>query len=166
MRRLPKWILGVFATAACTSQTDEHMDVASGAAPLIQISLLHDGPGPDRAVVVGDGDTLYVEASALVTDRDLQDARPLLRRNHLLIELHFTPDGLKRLEQITSTNIGRCLAFLVGGHVCGTPVIRSALGGPSPHTVVARCDAPPSEADRLAGLVRARWPGTDAEGRD
>ncbi len=47
--------------------------------------------------------------------------------NQPVVVLHFTPDGAKLFEKITSENVGTVLGIFLDGHPISTPVIKEAI---------------------------------------
>lgn len=143
--------------AACAGAPPPEAEVPREADPLIEYRIVHDTAGRDLEQAEYQGEVLYLERSAVLSDRDLQVVRPLLRDDRLLLELEFTPEGARRLERVTGANIGRRMAMLLAGRVRSAPVIRTALGA-ADVPMTAALEMPADEAELLAELIRGQWP--------
>ena len=155
-------VIALLAASACTGESLEKAPLSLETAPLIQFRLVYNEPGPDRERMEFDGDTLYLDLRAVVSDPDFDAVRPSVRQDGLVLDIDLTLEGARRLEQLTGQNIGQRLASLVDSRVCATPVVRSAVGR-ADIPLVAGCDLPEDEAERIAEAVRARWPALDGE---
>lgn len=136
---------------------------ASAAAALIEFRLVHDEPAVDREPHQFQGETLYLESAAVVSDPDFQAVRPMLRPEQLLIDMELTPDAAARLNRVTRENIDRRMALLLDSRVREVPGIRSAVGSPLQAAIRLSSDLSEDEARGIAERLRARWPQRENE---
>ena len=127
--------------------------------PLIELRLVHDQPAAGRQRVEHEGQSLYLDAQPVITDADLRVVRPVVRDTNLFMQMEVTLEGAQRLYELTRVNIGNRLAVLVDSRVRNAPVIQSAVGGGT--RLTGSVNLPAAEAERLATLIRARWPEPD-----
>ena len=159
MRRPLLHALVMLGASACTGKPASEARSPDRNASLIQLRLVHDNPGPELQRVQYGGDTLYLDSRLAVSDSDFQAVHPTVRGDQLLLQIDVTPQGARRLEQLTGQHMGQRLAFLLESHVCSASTIRDTLGragGRIPLTGV--CDLPEAEANRITEAIRARWP--------
>ena len=74
---------------------------------------------------------LRVERIPCMTDNAIRKARVVKdpRQDTHQIELLFTDGGAKRLEAITTANVGKQLAVVIDGRVITAPVIKTTIAG-------------------------------------
>jgi protein-export membrane protein SecD len=99
---------------------------ALGKTPLLEFKLVEEAGA--------DGKALYKHTA--LTGRYLKNAELQFGSgqgsslaNQPVVVLHFTDDGAKLFEKITSENVGRQLAIFLDGEVISSPVIREAIPG-------------------------------------
>jgi protein-export membrane protein SecD len=99
---------------------------ALGKTPLLEFKLVEEAGA--------DGKALYKHTA--LTGRYLKNAelqfgsgKGSSLANQPVVVLHFTDDGAKLFEKITSENVGRQLAIFLDGEVISSPVIREAIPG-------------------------------------
>jgi preprotein translocase subunit SecD len=70
---------------------------------------------------------LYLQPTAIVTHRDVAEARAVRGRfdPSFNVEVTFSPEGSRRLAKATQQHVGRPLAILVNGRVVAAPEVRS-----------------------------------------
>lgn len=122
---------------------------------LIQIRVVRDEAAPDAEPFEFEGDTLYLERTPVFSDEDFVGVESFVLPGELWVQLHLTPEAGARASSVTSAEIGGRLAVVVEGDVLYTPVVRDAVGGPRAQLVVSVSE---EDFDRLAALIRARWP--------
>lgn len=144
----------VVLLGACTAGTGIPNANPQGS-PLIELRLVRDQPGPGLRPVEFEGNTLYLEPEPLITDRDLERVDPYVRPGQLFLRLRLTAAAAERMLAATAAEIGTPLAIIIDSEVRSAPVIRTGIGGPGSAMTVPVSE---EEADRLAALVRARWP--------
>jgi preprotein translocase subunit SecD len=83
-------------------------------------------------------ETIPVYRQVLLDEADVSKVE--LVPSDQVISMEMTPQGAAKLKQITSNNIGRRLAIVLGGRIIIAPTIRSAVSkavaislGPSPN---------------------------------
>jgi preprotein translocase subunit SecD len=102
------------------------LDHYNGRLPSNVEILESDVKDPEGRVI----DTTYlaVERRAVVTGRDLKDARPSTGQfNQPVVSFSFTPDGGDRFAELTRANIDRGLAIVLDDRVMSAPVIESEI---------------------------------------
>jgi len=102
------------------------LDHYNGRLPSNVEILESDVRDPEGRVI----DTTYlaVEKRAVVTGRDLKDARPSTGQfNQPVVSFSFTPDGGDRFAELTRANIDRGLAIVLDNRVMSAPVIESEI---------------------------------------
>ncbi len=75
---------------------------------------------------------VWVEERAVVDDSMVESAKVLESsdsKGHYNVLIQFTPDGAKRMQQITGDNIGRRLGIVFRGKLIAAPTIHSMIGG-------------------------------------
>jgi protein-export membrane protein SecD len=99
---------------------------ALGKTPLLEFKLVEEAGA--------DGKALYKHTA--LTGRYLKNAELQFGSgqgsslaNQPVVVLHFTDEGAKLFEKITSENVGRQLAIFLDGEVISSPVIREAIPG-------------------------------------
>ncbi len=94
-----------------------------------------------------------VEREVVVEGSDVVNASlDLTSQGSPAVAFELSPDGAKRLSQVTASNVGRLLAIIVDTGIESTPVIRAEIGA---HGIIAlRSDATRQDADILALLLR------------
>jgi len=103
------------ASASQTMQTVEFFVAQSQAAEGLRAM-----PGPDGAI--------YLRAPAALTRADLTDAAALVnRQGQNFVGLRFTPEGARKLGEITRANAGNMLALVIGGELVAAPQIANTL---------------------------------------
>ncbi len=107
--------------------------------------LLPDGEHPDRLLL------LYKEAA--VTSGDLQEASASLDEVHrLTINFELSVRGTAAFARVTSENIGKRFAIVLGGKVFSAPVVRSEIPG-GHGQITGHFSA--AEASRMSLLLRS-----------
>jgi preprotein translocase subunit SecD len=101
-----------------------------------------------------DGEILYLESDAVITDSDLRNVRASSRGDRLLVELELTPAAARQVQAVTRLHVGKRMAFLVDSEVRSAPVIASAVSSP----LQAAIEVGESEQERILERIRARWP--------
>jgi preprotein translocase subunit SecD len=73
---------------------------------------------------------LQILETVALDERDIAKAYPTTTPNDLaVIGVDFNSEGAKKMEALTSANIGRRLAIIVDGNLLSTPTIRAAISG-------------------------------------
>lgn len=116
-------------------------------------------PPPTMEIVSGAGAqpgtrTFYlVRKEAVITGRDLKNARPSISPENNLPDIQFslTPNGAQKFGQATGDNVGRRLAVILDGTVESAPVINSRITDQG----VIQGTFSQEEADTLAKVLRA-----------
>ncbi|HSB60774.1 MAG TPA: protein translocase subunit SecD, partial [Vicinamibacteria bacterium] len=118
------------------------------------------GKVPDNMeVVTGSGEqpgqpvVYLVRREAVITGRDLKNARAAVDPQNNSPDVHFTlnPPGADKFKRATGANIGRQLAIILDGSVYSAPTIQGQIS--SEGQITGRFTA--QEADELAKILRA-----------
>ena len=114
-------------------------------------------PAPNLEIVTGSEKgvrTFYlVQKEAVITGRDLKNARPSVSGESGLPDIQFslTPTGAQKFGLATGNNVGRRLAVILDGAVESAPVINSRITDSG----VIQGTFSQQEADDLAKVLRA-----------
>jgi len=114
-------------------------------------------PAPNVEIVTGSEKgvrTFYlVQKEAIITGRDLKNARPSVSGESGLPDIQFslTPTGAQKFGLATGNNVGRRLAVILDGEVESAPVINSRITDSG----VIQGTFSQQEADDLAKVLRA-----------
>jgi preprotein translocase subunit SecD len=116
-------------------------------------------PAPTMEIVSGAGNEpgsrafYLVRKEAIITGRDLKNARPSVSGETGLPDIQFslTPTGAQKFGQATGDNVGRRLAVILDGTVESAPVINSRITDQG----VIQGSFSQEEADTLAKVLRA-----------
>ena len=114
-------------------------------------------PAPNMEIVTGTEKgvrTFYlVQKEAIITGRDLKNARPSVSGESGLPDIQFslTPTGAQKFGLATGNNVGRRLAVILDGAVESAPVINSRITDSG----VIQGTFNQQEADDLAKVLRA-----------
>ena len=116
-------------------------------------------PPPTMEIVTGTGSEpgsrafYLVRKEAVITGRDLKNARPSVNGENGLPDIQFslTPTGAQKFGQATGDNVGRRLAVILDGSVESAPVINSRITDSG----VIQGSFSQEEADTLAKVLRA-----------
>ncbi len=94
-----------------------------------------------------------VRKEAVITGRDLKNARPSVSGETSLPDIQFslTPNGAQKFGQATGENVGKRLAVILDGTVESAPVINSKITDQG----VIQGNFSQEEADTLAKVLRA-----------
>jgi protein-export membrane protein SecD len=81
----------------------------------------------------GNRQTYFVYKRAILTGRDLVDAKPGMdaRTNEPIISFRFNAEGARRFGQITQESVGKPFAIMLDNEVLSAPVIREPILGGS-----------------------------------
>jgi len=115
-------------------------------------------PPPTMEIVTGAGSEpgtrafYLVRKEAVITGRDLKNARPSISPETGLPDIQFslTPTGAQKFGQATGDNVGRRLAVILDGTVESAPVINSRITDSG----VIQGTFSQEEADTLAKVLR------------
>lgn len=116
-------------------------------------------PPPNLEIVTGPSGTpgvrsfYLVRKEAVITGRDLKNARPSVSGDTGLPDIQFslTPTGAQKFGQATGENVGKRLAVILDGTVESAPVINSRITDSG----VIQGSFSQAEADELAKVLRA-----------
>ncbi len=144
---LPALALALAGSPAARAQTPADV-------PLLELRMAREVAAPGLVAVEVQGETLYLEPDAVLSDRDFERVEARVRSGELILDFRLTVEGARRIEDVSTAEIGSRVAVLVDSAVRLAPVIRDRIGGRG----LIQIEAEPAELERLAGLVRARWP--------
>jgi preprotein translocase subunit SecD len=114
-------------------------------------------PAPNQEIVTGSEKGVrsfyLVQKEAIITGRDLKNARPSVSGESGLPDIQFslTPTGAQKFGLATGNNVGRRLAVILDGAVESAPVINSRITDSG----VIQGTFSQQEADDLAKVLRA-----------
>lgn len=104
------------------------------------------------ALQVQDG-TLYIQRIPVMTRADLREAVPLVdKQGKNFVGLRFTDAGAHKLNEISTQNIGKVLAVVVGRDLVAAPRITEPMN----RGVVAFAVPSAQDADRIAARIRGQ----------
>jgi preprotein translocase subunit SecD len=129
---------------------------------LIEFRLAQQTPAPGFTVMqaaAGSDSDFYVADSVVMSDTDLVDVQVHRTARGLLLVLHPTHGGASRLNRVTSRNVGKRLAVILGGRLAVAAPIADTSAVPPKLGIDVAADLPDSAAARIAAALAARWPG-------
>lgn len=150
--------LWVLAIVACQAGTGEG---AVGGGPLL---ALHAGSFEDRPgweTVRVNGERLYFDPRAFVTDDDIARVEVTRTREGAVLDVQLTGDGDGRLAEVTARSVGEPIIVMFRSRAVTAPVVRNAVvGGRMQIAVPADSE---QEVDEIVETVRTRWPSLPSE---
>jgi SecD/SecF fusion protein len=101
----------------------------SGARPTVEFRLIAPSPGPDYSIMTmkDSGEAFYVHNETLLSQSDIDSAAVILSSGYPLIEFVFTPDGKRRLERVTTENVGKRFAMVIDGELVSAPLVQTPI---------------------------------------
>ncbi|OFW13659.1 MAG: hypothetical protein A3F70_01910 [Acidobacteria bacterium RIFCSPLOWO2_12_FULL_67_14] len=110
-------------------------------------------PGPVVAEVADTGRLIYLYPETVVTNDDIaQSWVSNSGSDRFEVAVQFLPSGAARMQQATSSPIGRPMAILIDGHIAMAPVVRSPISD----SAVITGDYTRSEAESIADGILGR----------
>jgi hypothetical protein len=96
------------------------------AAANVEFRLAESQPGDGlfEVSVVGTPRKVYVHRDALVTNKDIAEARVVADDGEPAVEVTFALPAQQRIRQATAGHLGKPLAILVDGEVINAPIVR------------------------------------------
>lgn len=144
-----------FQVTECVAQPDP-------ADNLIEFRIAHDHSGEERIPMATriDGNVYYVEPSAILSDAHIEGVDVEFgEARGLLLHVHFTEEGVARMEGATADNVGKRLALVVNGEAFAAPLIIMPIRfGERGSLPVALSELSRSDARQVARMVCERWP--------
>jgi len=129
-----KWFaLVLLIAAACQLWEEKQFErVAPFKAGSLRIHVAQETPatGLTSTTVAPQNETIYMNPSPEMTEAHLYKiAIGRGRTGDRILMLTFTDEGTAALARVTSANVGKRLAFIVGGRVVTAPILQSQITG-------------------------------------
>jgi hypothetical protein len=107
-----------------------HRDPSSESALPIEFRLAEHEPadGLVEARIGDTSDTVFLHPRPLVTNRDIVEARAVLKGDVPAIEVEFASEVHAKLRAATHAHVGRPLAVLIDGRVVAAPIVQFQFG--------------------------------------
>jgi hypothetical protein len=100
---------------------------------------------------------LYLARSPLLSDTSITSAHPSVAASgELILSVRYSPVAAERMVAVTQVNVGNQIALLVESRIVLVVPIASSVG--STGSMVINTGLTGADAERLAALVKARWP--------
>jgi preprotein translocase subunit SecD len=128
----------------------------------IEFRLAKGAPGPDLvpAAMYGQGDTVYLDRKAQLSNSDIArvEAEQTRIGKGLILHVWHTKAGAQRIADLTAHHIGDSLAILINSVVVAIPTIQQPLnpGTRMPSDIGVPLE--PKEAMQLAAAISKTWP--------
>jgi len=143
------------ALPGCQTQPVTPAQPAAGAAraaPTVEFFVAQSRAAEGlTAAQTADG-VIYLRQPAALGRADLTDAAALRdRQGQSFVGLRFTPEGARKLSEISRNNVGDMLALVIGGELVAAPKITQALERGALSFGVPSAQAAASIAARIRG---------------
>lgn len=159
-----------FPSWACTSPEPQAASTPNWQRTPVSIELrlakLTPAAGFTSEAVHGEDDTVYVSASAVLSNPHIARVEPGEQPDALYLSVWLTEQGMDRFDQLMTKHVGEHLAVLINSVVIGPPptiapppegMVESLRPDPQiPLTVSLHL--PPEQWQQLAKAVRQTWP--------
>ncbi|OZI62614.1 SecDF P1 head subdomain-containing protein [Bordetella genomosp. 11] len=117
--------------------------------------------GPNLMEVKLSDATVYVQPQPVLTRADLTEAAALVdRQGQNFVGLRFTPEGARKLAQVSSQNVGKLLVLVINGQLVAAPRIAEPLN----RGVLAFGVDTAQTATEIAARVRGDAPAASGSG--
>jgi preprotein translocase subunit SecD len=98
----------------------------------VEFRLAEDKParGTQAMTIPGTNETVRVHKTPVLDAKDVASAaarKSLWMDRGYSIAITLTPDGARKLEKVTTDNVGKRLAILVAGKLVSAPIIREPI---------------------------------------
>lgn len=154
-------IVGFTAVLAGCDTGEPRSEYLDGPEPVLELRLARDQPAEGYVEMAApDGERLYVQETAVVSDRDILYAHAEPISEGVLLTVRLNVEARERLSQRTAEHIGRPLAVLSGSRVVYTGRVASALGAPTSSIGMVLTD---EERRILMKRIAERWPVEDPD---
>ncbi|ANN73980.1 SecDF P1 head subdomain-containing protein [Bordetella bronchialis] len=138
------------------------------AASSVGFYIAQTDSAPDLMEVKLSDATVYVQRQPVLTRADLTEAAALVdRQGQNFVGLRFSPEGARKLAQVSSQNVGKLLVLVINGQLVAAPRIAEPLN----RGVLAFGVDSAQTATEIAARVRgdapaagARTPGAGTSG--
>jgi preprotein translocase subunit SecD len=131
-----------------------------GGAPLIELRFAYQEPAPGLDRVEHDGELLYVEREATVSDEDIESVDVRIDQDQAVLRVMCTPETHTRLMARTEAHIGQPIAIFWKSELGFAPIVRSAIG--CRHAFLRLGEAG-ENVDAVREAVLRRWPRPEGE---
>lgn len=102
--------------------------------------------------------TVYVQEQPVLTRADLTEAAALVdRQGKNFVGLRFSPEGARKLSQVSAENVGKLLVLIINGQLVAAPRIAEPLN----RGVLAFGVDTPQTATEIAARVRGDAPAAN-----
>ena len=128
---------------------------SDASAPTIEFRLAEITPadGLTEATVPGQRNKIYLHATAAATGDDITVARLTVDTlGKPAISIEFSLEAARRMDQVSSTHLGKPMALLVDGRVVTAPLLHDRI---SMHAIVTG-NFSQQEAARIVALIDKR----------
>ncbi|AOB32884.1 preprotein translocase subunit SecD [Bordetella sp. H567] len=116
---------------------------------------------PDLMEVKLSDATVYVQRQPVLTRADLTEAAALVdRQGQNFVGLRFSPEGARKLAQVSSQNVGKLLVLVINGQLVAAPRIAEPLN----RGVLAFGVDTAQTATEIAARVRGDAPAASGTG--
>jgi preprotein translocase subunit SecD len=169
MRRIVPLVCGLAVVAACLplgrrpaappKAGEPKVGAPKAAAPpAVEFRLAEDKParGTRAMTIKGSTETVHVYKTPVLDARDVESAstrKSLWMDQSYSITIALTPAGARKLEKVSTDNVGKRLAILVADKVVSAPIIRTPILHGS--AVIEGGKTTEQEANSLAALINA-----------
>ncbi len=131
---------------------------------IVEFFVAQAKPGPGLVEVKLPDGTLYMQQKAVLTRADLTEAAALVdRQGQNFVGLRFTEGGARKLNEVSSKNVGNMLALVIDRELVAAP----RIGEPLDRGVLAFGVPSAQAATEIAAKIRgegAPVPGAAAPG--
>ncbi|CAM3397042.1 Preprotein translocase subunit SecD [Bordetella sputigena] len=98
------------------------------AASSVGFYIAQTDSAPDLMEVKLSDATVYVQRQPVLTRADLTEAAALVdRQGQNFVGLRFSPEGARKLAQVSSQNVGKLLVLVINGQLVAAPRIAEPL---------------------------------------
>ncbi|ARP92015.1 preprotein translocase subunit SecD [Bordetella genomosp. 9] len=128
---------------------------AAPAAASVGFYVAQTEPGTGLTQVKLTDTTVYVQPNPVLTRADLTEAAALVdRQGNNFVGLRFSPEGARKLSQISAQNVGKLLVLVINGQLVAAPRIAEPLN----RGVLAFSVDTAQTANEIAARVRGDAP--------
>jgi preprotein translocase subunit SecD len=143
------------ATEATTPPAAPSTQTPQAAGPGVGFYIAQTESAPDLMEVKLSDASVYVQRQPVLTRADLTEAAALVdRQGKNFVGLRFSPEGARKLAQISTQNVGKLLVLVINGQLVAAPRIAEPLN----RGVLAFGVDTPQTASEIAARVRGDAP--------
>ena len=152
IRRLLILTFGAIVLPLIGHATQAPRDAARPAGFELRLAQEIPGEGLSEAIVEHTDKKIYLFKEALITGKDLIEARVVEDEALFRVDVVFTPEAAQRMARASQEHIGKPIAIMVDGKVLSAPIVRSMF---SDRAAIAGSFTR-EEAESLANRIRSR----------